>query len=223
MTVEIGVFRVSLWFKRLFADPRLFEKNANLARQYLESAGLSEPKSRYIIQPKPTAITDEKSEPSKITGVAKYIFQEKKTRSEYMENTNLVIDYLDVGADLSPDQHHQYWAKQKLWTMPFVLKNFNHQLVKLNIPAVEELYSMVKERAQPTTIASVELNDVPHDQFDLAMAYLETHLARIAEKDSVTLEVYASRDLELSEREALDKRLTRESTASTVYLILGAA
>ena len=222
MTVEIGVYKVHLWFNRLFADPRLFEKNANLARQYLESVGLSEPKSRYIIQPKPTAITDEKSEPSKITGVAKYIFQEKKTRSEYMENANLVIDYLDVGADLSPDQHRQYWAKQKLWTMPFVLKNFNHQLVKLNIPAVEELYSMVKERAQPTTIASVELNDVPDDQFDLAMAYLETHLARIAEKDSTTLEVYASRDLDPSEREALDKRLTRQSTASTVYLILGA-
>src|SRR5437870_11323630 len=141
MTVEIGVYRVSLWFKRLFADPRLFEKNANLARQYLESAGLSEPTSRYIIQPKPTAITDEKNEPSKITGVAKYIFQEKKTRSEYMENTNLVIDYLDVGADLSPDQHHQYWAKQKLCTMPFVLQNFNPQLVKLNISAVDELYS----------------------------------------------------------------------------------
>ena len=223
MTIEIGVYRVSLWFKRLFADPRLFEKNANLARQYLNSAGLSEPSARYIIQSKPPAITDEKGEPSKITGVAKYIFQEKKTRSEYMENANLVIDYLDVGTDLSPDQHRQYWAKQKLWTMPFVLKSFNHQLVKLNIPDVEELYSMVKERAQPITIASVELNDVPHDQFDLAMAYLETHLARIAEKDSTTLEVYASRDLEPSEREALDKRLTKTSTASTVYLILGAA
>ena len=223
MTIEIGVYRVSLWFKRLFADPRLFEKNANLARQYLESAGLSEPSARYIIQSKPPAITDEKGEPSKITGVAKYIFQEKKTRSEYMENANLVIDYLDVGADLSPDQHRQYWAKQKLWTMPCVLKNFNHQIVKLDIPDIDELYRMVKERAQPTTIASVELNDVPDDQFDLAMAYLETHLARIAEKDSTTLEVYASRDLEPSEREALDKRLTRTSTASTVYLILGAA
>jgi len=222
VTIEIGVYRVSLWFKNLFADPRLFEKNANLARQYLNSAGLSEPSGRYIIQSKPPAITDEKSEPSKITGVAKYIFQEKKTRSEYMENANLVIDYLDVGADLSPDQHRQYWAKQKLWKMPFVLKSFNHQLVKLNIPDVEELYSMVKERAQPTTIASIELNDVPDDQFDLAMAYLETHLARMAEMDSATLEVYASRDLEPSEREALDRRLTRQSTASTVYLILGA-
>jgi len=223
VTVEIGVYRVSLWFKRLFADPRLFEKNANLARQYLESAGLSEPKSRYIIQPKPTAITDEKSEPSKITGVAKYIFQEKKTRSEYMENTNLVIEYLDVGTGLSRDQHRQYWAGQKLWTMPFLLKSFNHRLVKLEIPNVEELYAMVKERAQPTTIASIELNDVPDEQFDVAMAYLESHLAGIAEKDSATLEVYASRDLEPSEREALDKRLTRQSTASTVYLILGAA
>src|SRR5437879_12036287 len=130
MTVEIGVFRVSLWFKRLFADPRLFEKNANLARQYLESAGLSEPKSRYIIQPKPTAITDEKSEPSKITGVAKYIFQEKKTRSEYMENTNLVIDYLDVGVDLSLYHHHQYCTKQILSKIPFVLKYFNNTLFK---------------------------------------------------------------------------------------------
>jgi len=139
-----------------------------------------------------------------------------------MENANLVIDYLDVGTGLSPDQHHQYWAGQKLWTMPFLLKIFNHQLVKLEIPDVEELYAMVKERAQPTTIASVELNDVPDEQFDVAMAYLESHLARIAEKDSATLEVYASRDLEPSEREALDKRLTRQSTASTVYLILGA-
>jgi len=106
--------------------------------------------------------------------------------------------------------------------MPFLLKIFNHQLVKLEIPDVEELYTMVKERAQPTTIASIELNDVPDEQFDVAMAYLESHLARIAEKDSATLEVYASRDLEPSEREALDKRLTRQSTASTVYLILGA-
>ena len=222
MTVEIGVYRVSLRFKRLFADPRLFEKNSNLARQYLESAGLSEPNNRYIIQAKPPAITDERGEPSKIAGEAKYVYQKKKTRSEYMENANLVIDYLDVGTGLSPDQHHQYWAGQKLWTMPFALKIFNHQLVKLEIPDVEELYTMVKERAQPTTIASVELNDLPDEQFDLAMAYLESHLAGIAEKDSATLEVYASRDLEPSEREALDKRLTRQSTASTVYLILGA-
>src|SRR2546428_663920 len=106
--------------------------------------------------------------------------------------------------------------------MPCVLKNFNHQIGKLDIADIDELYRMVKESAQPTTIASVELNDVPDDQFDLAMAYLETHLARIAEKDSTTLEVYASRDLDPSEREALDKRLTRQSTASTVYLILGA-
>ena len=223
MTVEIGVYRVSLRFKRLFADPRLFEKNANLARQYLESTGLSEPNSRYIIQSKPAAITDEKGEPSKIAGEAKYDYPKKSTRSEYMENANLVIDYLDVGTGLSPDQHRQYWAGQKLWTMPFALKSFNHQLVKLEIPDVEELYAMVKERAQPTTIASVELNDVPDEQFDVAMAYLESHLARIAEKDSATLEVYASRDLEPSEREALDKRLTRQSTAFTVYLILGAA
>lgn len=223
MTVEIGVYKVSLWFKRLFADPRLFEKNANLARQYLESAGLSDPNNRYIIQTKPPAITDEKGKPSKIAGEAKYVYQKEKTRSEYMENTNLVIDYLDAGTGLSTDQHRQYWGEQKLWTMPFVLKTFDHRPVKLEIPNVEELYAMVKERAQPTTIASIELNDVPNDQFDLAMAYLESHLARIAEKDMATLEVYASRDLEPSEREALDKRLTRQSTASTVYLILGAA
>jgi len=223
VTVEIGVYKAHLWFKRLFADPRLFEKNSNIAKQYLESAGLSETNSRYIKQSKAPLITDEKGEPSQIAGVAKYVFQEKKTRSEYMENANLVIDYLDVGTGIPPDLHHRYWAGQKLWTMPFLLKEFKHQSVKLEIPNVEHLYTMVKERANPTTIASVELNDVPNDQFDLAMAYLETHLARMAEKDSATLEVYASRDLEPSEREALDKRLTRQSTASTVYLILGAA
>ena len=223
MTVEIGVYKVHLWFKRLFADPRLFEKNSNIAKQYLESAGLSETSSRYIRQSKPPLITDEKSEPSKIAGVAKYLFQEKKIRSEYMENTNLLIDYLDLGTGSSPDQHRRYWEKQKLWTMPFLLKDFKHELVKLEIPSVDELYRMVKERANPTTIASVELNEVPNDQFDLAMAYLETHLARMAEQDSATLEVYASRDLEPSEKEALDRRLTRQSTTATVYLILGAA
>ncbi len=223
MTVEISVYNVRLWFKRLFADPRLFEKNSNFAKQYLESAGMSEANSRYIRQSNAPLITDEKGEPSKIAGVAKYVFQDKKIRSEYMENTNLVIDYLDVGTGIPPDLHRRYWTGQKLWTMPFLLKDFKHQLVKLEIPNVGDLYSMVKERASPTTIASVELNEVPDDQFDLALAYLETHLARMVEKDSATLEVYASRDLEPSEKEALDRRLTRQSTARTVYLILGTA
>jgi len=34
------------------------------------------------------------------------------------------------------------------------------------------------------------------------------------------VEVYAARDLSASERSSLEKRLTRESTGSTVYVIL---
>ncbi|HZD13287.1 MAG TPA: hypothetical protein VE177_07205 [Candidatus Binatus sp.] len=222
MTVRIDVYSVRLAFKRLFPDPKLFQSQSNLARFYLqEKLGLDESKSRLIQQRTHFSLTDRKGNPAKTSGVASYILEGKKTRSEYMKDVILQLDYQDLGTGIPSDEHHRAWQNQVLWTMHFTLETFQHEHITLDIPSMNDLYTMIKDRAQPTTIASLELAEVPDDRFDLALAYLETQLRILAENDKATLEVYASRYLEPSEKQALDTRLTKESTPATVYVILG--
>ncbi len=221
MPVELDNYRVRLGFKRLFADPRLFENNSRFARSFLLQNGLDPSKANRIIDLGQFQPTDATGNPARTSGTANYNFQGSKNRAEYMENVTVYIEYVDVGTGLPSHEHHRLWLYGNLWAMPFTLENFGHVTVTLEMPDVESLYSMIKEQAQPTTIASMELEGLPKGSFDLALAYLEARLAELGEKDKTTLEIYASRYLDDHERVSLDARLTKKSTDSTVYVILG--
>jgi len=49
---------------------------------------------------------------------------------------------------------------------------------------------------------------------------MKSQLRKHAGQDGLEVEVYAARDLSAIEKSNLEKRLTRESTSSTVYVIL---
>ncbi len=221
MTVEVDHYIVQVKFKRLFADPRIFGPEVNLPRLFLDERGFDKSKERFIIELGHFRVTDGEGNTAKSAGTAKYDFQGKKTNSEYMESVTLAIEYYDLGTRVPPYEHHRFWMDGPLWTMRFTLEKFDHETVTLDIPDISELYTMVKNQAQPTTMASVELGDLPNDKFDLALAYLETSLRSLAEKDNLIVEVYPARYMDSGERKALDARLARESTDSTVYMVLG--
>src|SRR2546430_12222920 len=68
--------------------------------------------------------------------------------------------------------------------------------------------------------SSIELAKMPEEAFRVTVAYLKSQLRESAGEDALEVEVYAAKDLSASERSSLEKRLTRESTGSTVYVIL---
>ncbi len=137
-----------------------------------------------------------------------------------MSNANLRIEYLDFGTGLSPDDHLKLWGRRKLGEMRFELREFNHQSQTLNIPKVPELYQLLKERAASTSLSTVELSNVSDTVFEATVAYVRTQLNELANNDNLEVEVYAARSLSSSERKSLEKRLARESTRSTIYVIL---
>jgi F0F1-type ATP synthase delta subunit len=79
---------------------------------------------------------------------------------------------------------------------------------------------MMKKQIQTTSLSSIELAKMPEDTFQVTVAYLKSQLRKSAERDALEVEVYAARDLSPSEKSSLEKRLTRASTDSTVYVIL---
>jgi len=88
------------------------------------------------------------------------------------------------------------------------------------MPDTSELYEMLRARADPTTLVDVELPELPDNFFRSAVGYLETRLKQLAEAKHETIEIYVARDLLPEEKEALEKRLTRPSTQSTIYIML---
>ena len=104
--------------------------------------------------------------------------------------------------------------------MAFQIRDLAHETRTLNITNVSELYEIMKKQGQATSLSSIELAKVPEDAFRATVAYMKSQLRRSAEEDALEVEVYAARDLSASEKSSLEKRLTRESTGSTVYVIL---
>ncbi len=79
---------------------------------------------------------------------------------------------------------------------------------------------MMKKQSQTTSLSSIELAKMPEDAFRVTVSYLKSQLRKSAEQEGLEVEVYAARELSASEKSSLEKRLTRESTGSTVYVIL---
>ena len=219
--MQVGVYKVRIRFERLFPDPLIFDEPQNLVRTYLLSRGLSSDKSGYLHQLTSEAVpVDDSGNPSVVSGTSSYPFHGKRVRSEFMAGANLSIEYADFGSGLSLEEHEGLW-KRGLWgETRFEVKSFNRETVAIELPDPDELYTMLHERANPTTIATVELASIPETLFLPTTNYLEEHLRHLSEKGNETVEVYASRNLTPEERHALEKRIGRETTPLTVYVIL---
>jgi len=223
VVVESDFYSVRLRFKRLFADPAIFEDQKNAVRRFLISPHLAN-NQVAIYQ-----ITDDilpsynVGKSPDIAGTARYIHRRRVVRSEYLENANVTLEYADFGSGLSPDDHQRLWKRQKWGRMNFDLDEFHHEHLKIEIPAVPELYEMLRSRADPTTLVDVELPELSDNFFRSAVGYLEIRLKQLAELEHQMIDIYVARDLLSEEKAALEKRLTRQSTQSTIYIMLSKA
>jgi hypothetical protein len=163
---------------------------------------------------------DDSGKPALASGTASFRFQGKSIMAEFMPNASLTLEYYDFGTGLSPEDHSRLWKKQRIGDMSFQLRDFRHETRTLNVTNVSELYEIMKKQSQTTSLSSIELAKMPDDTFRATVAYLKSQLRKSAKQDGLEVEVYAARDLSASEKSSLEKRLTRDSTGSTVYVIL---
>lgn len=221
MTVKVDVYKIVLRFPRLFPDPLVFEDQNHLANRYLLANGVSSEGSRLIFQTTDEIVAvDDRGSPSTTGGTAKFQFEGRTILAEYMINASVQLSYADFGTGLSKENHERLWSKGKIGELRFEVKGFKHQRETLNIPEISELYTILKERATPSALSTIELDGVPGDLFTVTLAYAEGILRAAAEADGLELEIYAARNLRSSEKAALERRLTRPSGKSTVFVIL---
>ena len=223
MVIEADFYRVRLRFKRLFADPSIFEDQRNTARRYLLPKTIGDKTASLYQITSDISPTDDLGKSSEIAGTARYVHGGRVVRSEYFENANVTLEYADFGSGISPSDHHRLWKKQKWGRMSFNLDEFRHEHLTIEMPDTSELYEMLRARADPTTLVDVELPALPDNFFRSAIGYLETRLKQLAKAKRETIEIYVAKDLLAEEKEALEKRLTRPSTESTIYIMLSKA
>ena len=218
---NVDLFQISLRFSRLFPDPAVFEDQIHIARRYLEANGLPREKSRLIHQATDEiVIVNDSGGPALASGTAKYQFEGKTILAEYMSNASLRLEYFDFGTGLTPDDHSRLWKRGRFAPLSFELREFKHQARTLNIPEVSGLYKILRERTSPNSLSTIELENVPGNLFNPVLSYLGDELRSAATSDGLEVEVYAAKDISASERVALEKRLARESTKNTVFIIL---
>lgn len=221
MTLKVDNYRVTVRFARLYPDPAVFEDPEHIARKYLTTAGLPNKEASLIHQAaKDVEPVDDRGKPAVASGTAKYRYAGKTIMAEYMTNASLQLEYSDFGTGLSAVQHSNMWKKQKWGEMGFELRNFQHSTQTLNIPDINELYHILKEKVTPTALSTIELPGLSDNMFDIVASYLRSRLEDNSGRDSLELELYLARNLSNREKAGLDKRLTRESTKNTIYVIL---
>jgi hypothetical protein len=220
MVIEADFYRVRLRFERLFADPAIFEDQKNAVQRFLFSARPATNQSAIYQITDDISPTDNAGKSADIAGTARYVHRGRVVRSEYLANANVTLEYTDFGSGLSPNDHQRLWKRQKWGRMNFNIEEFHHEHLKIEIPDVPELYEMLRARADPTTLVDVELPELPDNFFRSAIGYLESRLKQLAEQERQTIDIYVARDLLPEEKQALEKRLTRPSTQSTIYILL---
>ncbi len=219
--MEVVLYNLRLRFQKLFADPVVFDDPSKLVRRYLLDAGVPHEKTIRIQQiAKEIVPVDDAGKPSAVAGTARYRHRGKVVRSEYMSAANLEISYVDFGSGLSRDEHRKFWERGRWENMLFEMKTFNHEQLTLDLPEVDDLYKLLRERANPTTLVTVELTNIPEALFHPTVGYMKTCLNRLAIGQNDAVEVYAAKELDQQERQPLEKRLGRDSTSSTVFVIL---
>ncbi len=210
MVIEADFYRVRLRFKRLFADPAIFEDQKNAVRRFLSYPSPSNDQVAIYQITDNIAPIDNVGKSPDVAGTARYVHRGRVVRSEYLENVKVNLEY----------DHQRLWNRQRWGRMDFNIEEFHHERLKIEIPDILELYEMLRARADPTTLVDVELPDLPHNFFRSAVGYLDTRLKQLAEREHQTIDIYVARDLLPEEKQALEKRLTRPSTQSTIYILL---
>jgi hypothetical protein len=219
--VKVDRYRVVARFARLFPDPAVFEDQDHLVERYLVQNGVPPEKTSNIYQgDDEISPVDDSGKPAVASGTASFRFQGKNIIAEFMPNASLTLEYYDFGTGLSPEDHSRLWKKQRIGEMAFQIRDFAHETRTLSVTNVSELYEIMKKQSQTTSLSSIELAKMPDDAFRVTVAYLKSQLRNRAGGDAMEVEVYAAKDLSSSEKSALEKRLTKESTGSTVYVIL---
>jgi hypothetical protein len=220
VVIEADFYRIRLRFKRLFADPAIFEDQKNAVQRFLlSSRPATNPATIYQLTDD-ISPSDKEGKLADIAGTARYVHRGRVVRSEYLENANVTLEYADFGSGLLPSDHQRLWKRQKWGRMNFNIEEFHHENLKIEIPNIPELYEMLRVRADPTTLVDVELPELPDNFFRSAVGYLETRLKQLAELEHQMIDLYVARDLLPEEKLALEKRLTRPSTKSTIYILL---
>src|SRR4029077_9770317 len=161
MVIEADFYRVRLRFKRLFADPSIFEDQKNAAQRHLFKVNVGDKTASIYQITSIIAPTDDSGISSEIAGTARYVHRGRVVRSEYFENANVKLEYADFGSGISPSDHQRLWKKQKWGRMSFNLDEFRHEHLRIEIPDASELYDMLRSRADPTTLVDVELPELP--------------------------------------------------------------
>jgi hypothetical protein len=184
-------------------------------------SGLPAGKALYLYQNQDEISPfDDSGKPAVASGTASFRFQGKNILAEFMPNASVTMEYYDFGTGLSAEDHSRLWKKQRIGEMSFQVRDFRHEARTLNVTNVSELYEIMKKQSQTTSLSSIELAKMPDDTFRATVAYLNSQLRKSAGQDGLEVEVYAAKDLSATEKTSLEKRLTRESTGSTVYVIL---
>jgi hypothetical protein len=220
MVVKADYYRVRLRFKRLFADPTIFEDQENVVRRFLYYHGPQSDQTAIYQITDAISPTDKDGKIPDIAGTSRYVHERRVVRSEYFENVVLDLEYADYGSGLRPEDHQRLWKKQTWGRMSFTLEGFQHDHFKIEVPPILELYEIVNARGEPTSLVDVELSELPDKLFRTTVGYLSNQLKQIAEKRHRTVDIYVARDLLDEEKKALEKRLTRPATESTIYILL---
>ncbi len=219
--VKVDRYRVVARFARLFPDPAVFEDQDHLVERYLVQNGLLPEKTFDLYQGDDEINpVDDSGKPAVASGTASFRFQGKNIIAEFMPNASLTLEYYDFGTGLSPEDHSRLWKKQRIGEMAFQIRDFAHEIRTLNVTNVSELYEIMKKQSQTTSLSSIEFAKMPEEAFQVTVAYLKSQLRKSAGEDALEVEVYAAKDLSASEKSSLEKRLTKESTGSTVYVII---
>jgi len=217
----VDVYRVTVRFARLFPDPAVFVAPEHMVSNYLVGAGLPNDKALLIHQsdddPEPV---DDIGKPAVASGTSKFRYAGRTILAEYMANASLRLDYVDFGTGLTVAEHSNMWKKQRWGETSFEVRDFQHSSHTLDIPDVSELYRILNNQATPTALSTIELSGVSENMFTAVSSYIRGALGELAAKDGLEVEVYSARTLTASEKAALEKRLTRESTKNTIYVIL---
>jgi len=220
MVIQVDLFNVRLRFTRLFADPAIFDDQPKAVRRYLSAIRPTiDQTTVYQITDEISPADDSGKSPA-VAGTARYVHERRVVRSEYLENAILSIEYADFGSGLSIEEHGKLWRRQRWGRMAFKLEEFKHDYYNIEVPSISELYETIHRQADPSALVDVELPDLPDKLFRTFVRYLEDRLQQTAAKQQQAIDVYVARDLLDEEKRALEKRLTRPSTASTLFILL---